>query len=250
MKLKAQIPNFLTLSNLICGVLSVYAIFQGAVALGAYLILLAAFFDLLDGLVARALGVSGPLGQQLDSLADMVSFGVAPVFMALHLLGTLSQIPHGFTQIILGFLPVLMAAFSAYRLAVFNLDTRQSDQFIGLPTPAVALFWLSLVLISEQPLAGNGMEAWYAAYLGSVAALGITSLVFAILMVAPIPLIALKFKNYGLRGNVYRYALIALSLLLFTIFAVKAVPIILLLYLCLSLLQNFRNKDHGIQSSN
>lgn len=250
MGIKSQIPNLFTLSNLICGVLSIYFIFQDYLHLAAYLILLAAVFDFFDGLIARALGVSGELGKQLDSLADMVTFGVAPVFISLHILGSLSDIPQGAAAIALGFAPLLMGAMAAYRLAVFNIDTRQSDQFIGMPTPAVALFWVAVLLISESPLGDGGLDAAYAWYLSAPVAVAFSSLILAVLMVLPVPLIALKFKAYGIKGNELKYLLVLLSLVLLAIFAVKAVPIILLLYLVLSVFNNLRSQQHGIQSSN
>ncbi len=250
MGLKSQIPNLFTLSNLICGLLSIYFIFQGYLNIAAYLILLAAVFDFFDGLIARALGVSGELGKQLDSLADMVTFGAAPVFISLHILGSLSNIPQGVAAIAVGFAPLLMGAMAAYRLAIFNIDTRQSDQFIGMPTPAVALFWVAVLLVSEYSLGDTALDAAYGWYLNTPLAVALSSLVFAVLMVAPFPLIALKFKGYGVKGNEFKYLLVLLSIVLLAIFAVKAVPIILLLYLVLSVINNFRSQQHGIQSSN
>jgi len=250
MKVKNQIPNLITLSNLMCGVLSIVAVTQGEVALGAYMILGGVFFDFFDGLAARALGVSGELGKQLDSLADVVTFGAAPVFIALHLVGTLSVIPDKVPDLILGFAPILMAAFGAYRLAAFNIDERQSDKFIGMPTPAVALFWVAVALISVGSTDEGLLGAVYAAFLASPPALVVSSLVLAVLMVIPLPLIALKFKSYGLRGNEFRYLLLASSVALLAFFAVKAVPIILLLYIALSVIENIRSSNNGIQSSN
>ena len=250
MKAKSQIPNLITLSNLVCGVLSIVAVTRGEVALGAYLILAGAFFDFFDGLAARALGVSGEMGKQLDSLADVVTFGTAPVFIALHFVGTLSEIPDTVPALIFGFAPVLMAAFGGYRLAAFNIDDRQSDRFVGMPTPAVALFWVALALISTREAGTGALDSIYAAFLGSPVALVVASLILAVLMVVPLPLIALKFKSYTLPGNEFRYALLAGSVALLAIFAIKAVPIILLLYFTLSVIENLRSSKHDIQSSN
>lgn len=250
MTLYSQIPNLLTLSNLICGILSIYAIQLGYEAEAAYLILLAAGFDFFDGLAARALGVSGELGKQLDSLADVVSFGVAPVFIALHLTGALHGGYMGWTEMWWPLLPVVMGAMAAYRLAVFNIDTRQSDSFIGMPTPSVALWWVAMLLIAAAPEGTAFLDRWYGTYLDSVHAIVFSALFFAAMMVAPLPLIALKFKNWGWAGNAYRYVLVVSALVLLAIFAVKAIPIILLLYIALSVMQNLRKPTHGIQSSN
>lgn len=242
MKLKAQIPNIITLGNLVCGVLAIAAVTSGQVAIGAWLILGGAFFDFFDGLSARVLGVSGELGKQLDSLADLVTFGVAPTFIVLHLAGSLSDVPEDFPGAVWAFSPVLMAAFAAYRLAKFNIDTRQSDRFIGMPTPAVALFWLSLALISVSPPAGDdALSSLYSAFIDTPDALILASFVFSLLMVAPFPLIALKFKSYALAKNLYRYALLLFALVLLAFFALRAVPIILLLYLILSFTENLRS---------
>lgn len=242
MKVKAQIPNIITLSNLICGVLSVAAVTSGRLELGALFILAGAFFDFLDGLAARALGVPGELGKQLDSLADVVTFGVAPTFIVLHLAGSLGAVPGNFAEAVWAFSPAVMAAFAAYRLAKFNIDPRQSDRFIGMPTPAVALFWLSLALIAEsEPAAGDALSAVYAAFIDTRWAVITASFVFSFLMVAPLPLIALKFESYAFAKNGYRYALLISAAVLLAFFAVRAVPIILLLYLILSFTENIRS---------
>lgn len=249
MKFKYQIPNLLTLSNLICGALSIYSATLGSVSYAAYFILAGAVFDLLDGMVARMLGVDGAMGKELDSLADVVSFGVAPAFISLSLLGTLNQ-PHSFSfETIIAFSPLLLTAFAAYRLAKFNIDTRQSDSFIGMPTPAMALFWLSMPLIAEglSPDA-NWLDGIYYAFLNSKTAIIVAVVVTSFLMVAELPLLALKFKNFKMRGNAYRFVLISSSLVLILLLAVKAVPIILLLYIVLSIVENITTGKNGIQS--
>lgn len=242
MKLKAQIPNIITLGNLVCGVLAIAALTSGHVAIGAWLILGGAFFDFFDGLAARALGVSGELGKQLDSLADLVTFGVAPTFIVLRLAGSLASVPDNFAAAIWAFSPVLMAAFAAYRLAKFNIDTRQSDRFIGMPTPAVALFWLSLALISaSEPAGDDALSSLYSLFIDTPDALIAASFLFSFLMVSPVPLIALKFRSYAFAKNVYRYALLLFAVVLLAFFALRAVPIILLLYLILSFTENLRS---------
>jgi CDP-diacylglycerol--serine O-phosphatidyltransferase len=250
MAIKSQIPNLLTLSNLLCGALAVFCISQGALVTAAYLVVVAALFDVADGLVARLLGVSGPLGKQLDSLADMVSFGLVPGLMALALMGSFDRTLDFSTAAIFAFSPLLMVAFSAYRLAKFNIDTRQSDQFIGVPTPANALFWISLPLIAQAAGPSEWLAELYATFLGSETAIVLSSLVCGVLLIVEWPLLSLKFKNLGFRENAYRYLLLISGAGLLAIFWVQAIPIILILYLTLSSIQNLTQgtQDHGIQS--
>ncbi len=245
MNLKSQIPNIITLSNLISGTLAIYATFQGAVALAAYLILIAAVFDFFDGLAARALKVSGELGKQLDSLADLVSFGVAPAFIALSLMGSLNRTLDFSLVTVFALIPLIMVAFSAYRLAKFNIDTRQSEQFIGMPTPANALFWLSLPLIAQN-LGSDWLDQLYISFLESNIAIVVTALVLSVLLISELPLLSLKFKNVGIKENLYRYLLIVFSIILLVVFWVKAIPIILILYLVLSIIQLLIKRNHGI----
>lgn len=246
MKLKSQIPNLFTLSNLICGMLAIYATTVDSVPVAAYLILVAALFDFVDGLVARALNVAGELGKQLDSLADLVSFGVAPAFIALSIIGSLKMEMSFTMAFLLAFSPLIMGVFSAYRLAKFNIDIRQQDQFIGLPTPANALFWLSMPLIAMNLAPGHFLDDIYLAFLNSFWAVIIASVVLSFLLVSELPLISLKFKNLKFRENKYRFILLGSGLILLLIFWVKAVPIILILYIILSIIQTLTHKKHGI----
>ncbi len=244
MKLKSQIPNFLTLSNLICGVLSIAATASGNPFAGAIFILSGAFLDFFDGLAARALRVQGPMGRELDSLADVVSFGAAPTFIALYYSGGLPLQWYAFPELLLVYTPLLIAAAAAYRLAKFNLDTRQSESFIGMPTPANALLWLSFPLM-EQGAPGFLWE-WYERLLLSPLAIALLSLFSAALMVSELKLMSLKFKSFAFGANAVRYALLALSAALLAFLSAEAIPIILLLYIALSRYQNRTN--HGIQS--
>ncbi|MGB6036648.1 MAG: CDP-diacylglycerol--serine O-phosphatidyltransferase [Cryomorphaceae bacterium] len=236
MYLKSQIPNLLTLSNLLSGVLSLFFCSQNQPEIAAWLILAGAGFDFFDGLAARALNVSGELGKQLDSLADMVSFGVAPVFLALQFNGVFqSEFFLGWKALAL-FTPVLMAAFSAYRLGKFNIDTRQSTGFIGLPTPANALFWVSIALagkggLFELELLNESMTY----FKESTGLVDFASILLGILLISEIPLLALKFSAEG-GGNKSKIALMAIGLTLFVLFGFSSIPIVLLLYFILSLI--------------
>ncbi len=239
MNFKSQIPNLFTLSNLLCGLGSIYLTSTGNSTWAAWLIMFGAGFDFLDGLVARALGVAGELGKQLDSLADVITFGAAPAFIAIFYAGAFDP-TLGFSLV--AFAPLVMAAFAAYRLGKFNIDTRQSHGFIGVPTPAVAIFWLSFPLIvaygnSEGPLYG-----FYQNFLENPVYILITALFWSLMMVSEIPMLALKFKSTALKENLFKYLLIAVTCVLLALLWVEAIPIILLLYLVLSIVEYFTRK--------
>ena len=236
--MKKHLPNALTCLNLLCGCLALSQVLggegfdNGRLVTAAYLVGLAAGADFLDGLVARALGVASPIGKDLDSLADMVSFGVVPGAILYRLLAAGVEAgtgPSGGPA--LAYLPYLafgLTVFSALRLAKFNNDTRQTDAFIGLPTPACTLVVAALPLIvvydrfGVAPLLQN---SWFL--------LGLTALLSG-LLVAEIPLFALKFKNFGWADNRLRYGFIALSIGLVAALGAAGVPLAVLAYVGLS----------------
>lgn len=192
-----QIPNAVTCCNLICGCMATGAAFHGQYQWAVLMIVLGAVFDFFDGMTARLLGVSSPIGKELDSLADVVTFGVAPSVMVFYLFHEV-HVPEMLLPLrpVLPYTAFLMAAFSALRLAKFNLDTRQATQFIGLPTPANALFWGSLIL---------GEHAFLVSLRFNAVFLFLFMLLFCMLLVAEVPLIALKFKNLSWADNKVRY---------------------------------------------
>jgi CDP-diacylglycerol--serine O-phosphatidyltransferase len=215
--MKKHIPNIITCCNLICGCIATGAAFHYPLPANYFLaiifILLGAIFDFFDGLVARALGVSSPVGKELDSLADVVTFGVAPSAMLFSLFQEV-QYPE-LMQPLRSFMPYtafLMAAFSALRLAKFNLDTRQTTSFIGLPTPANALFWGSLILGQHAFLVSGRFNAFF---------LFMFMLLFCFLLVAELPLFALKFKNLSWKDNNIKY-----------LFLIGCVPCFMLMESC------------------
>lgn len=201
--MKRHIPNMITCCNLICGCIATGTAFSASAGnIGQYMyavifIVLGAVFDFFDGMTARALGVSSPIGKELDSLADVVTFGVAPSAM---LFGLFRQVcyPEWLMPMkdYLPYLAFLMAACSALRLAKFNLDTRQSTQFIGLPTPANALFWGSLIV---------GQFGFLISERFNVLFLIALMLVFCWLLLAEVPMLALKFKNLSWKDNKVKY---------------------------------------------
>ena len=245
-----RLPDLLTSANLVCGVMSILLASQGELTLACWLVFAGALFDVLDGLAARALGGGSPLGAQLDSLADMVTFGVAPAFVlfvqASLLSGNLFH-PSAFTSTPFPYpnmppnWPIKVAALvlavaSCWRLAKFNLDTRQTSGFLGLPTPANGLFWVSVVLIvnSVAVHAGPGHDGLIHALrllLIMPTALVITSLTMAVLMLSELPLPSLKFKNFRWAGNEIIFVLLAIGSVLIVLYGMLAVPMILLLYL-------------------
>lgn len=226
MKIKAQIPNLLTLLNLLFGVIGIIWVLNGDILSGAYFVLIAAGFDFLDGFVARLLQVPSAIGKELDSLADVVSFGVLPGLI-LYMMAKNQTEPDSF----LPYLTLIIPMLSAYRLAKFNLDTRQSDRFIGLPTPANALFISTLPYLAIQmPM----IDQW----LSSPMVVICIAWVFAILLIAEIPLIALKFKSFSFSENKFRFILIFISVAMFAWLQVAGIPIIILAYIGLSVVEN------------
>lgn len=221
MNLKAQFPNFITLLNLLSGVLGILWVLEGQVVYGAYFVVLSAGFDFLDGFVARLLKVQSAMGKELDSLADVVSFGVLPGIVVYSL--TKEQTDSQF----LPYLTLIVPMLSAYRLAKFNLDTRQSERFIGLPTPANALLLSTLPhLVAQWP----ELTPW----ITSPIALVVFAWVTSILLVSELPLIALKFKNSNFADNTYRYTLLCLGAFCFAWLQIAGIPLIIITYLLLS----------------
>ena len=226
MKIKAQIPNLLTLLNLLFGVIGIIWVLDGEIFYGAYFVLIAAGFDFLDGFVARLLKVQSDMGKELDSLADVVSFGVLPGLILFEMAESAVE-----AGSYLPYLTLIVPMLSAYRLAKFNLDTRQSERFLGLPTPANALFLSTLPHLGNHwPEIGN--------LIGSPVTLILIAWIFAILLVTELPLIALKFKSFSFSKNIFRYSLIILSLVFFSWLQLAGIPLVILAYIGLSVIEN------------
>lgn len=231
--MKKIIPHAITSANLLCGCLAIVQIAEGDFLIASLLVLLGAFFDFFDGLAARALNVNSELGAQLDSLADMITFGFVPAYLAFEWLNQLDYT-------IFNYSAFLIAIFSAIRLAKFNIDDRQGASFIGLPTPANALFWISIPLIFWQVdneihfIATDFLLPIFNSFYFLIGAV----LTLSYLLIAELPLLALKFKNLSWKENRFRFLLIGISLVLFVLFLFAAIPFILLLYLILSIIQN------------
>lgn len=287
-----SIPNLITLANLFCGCLAIVFAFNGDLVWTAYLVGIAAVLDFLDGFVARALKQYSPIGKDLDSLADMVTFGVVPgvVMFQMMTLGVnmsglfdvSTQITSGTETIpsiwttanysgpeglmtLLPFTAFFITLFSALRLAKFNNDTRQSDSFIGVPTPANSILICSLALIGNSELgvfgAQSGHGFWdvgeYVAMSYKIEAPSLNSMewlsympwfllgivvVMSYLLISELPLFALKFKSFKWKGNELRYSFLAASVVMLVLLKFIALPLIIVLYILLSIVNNLLTK--------
>lgn len=235
MNLKQHIPNLFTLGNLLCGMVALYFVFQGSFDKVGLFVVLGIVLDFFDGFLARVLGVTGELGKQLDSLADMVTSGVVPGFVMFFMLASNNDLGMGPS---IAYFGLLLSLTACYRLAKFNIDTRQSDSFIGLPTPAMSLFVVSLPVIYS-----NTDIAVVRSMLENSYVLIAITLVLSYLMNANLPLLALKFKNFSWAKNQFRWVLILLSGILIGLFEEAAVPLIIILYVLLSVVQNITTKQ-------
>ena len=224
MSIKKHIPNTITCCNLISGCIATWFAFESDFTMALLFIVIGAVFDFFDGMVARLLHVSSPIGKELDSLADDITFGFAPSAIVFSYLCTFHiHLP------IIPFLAFIMAAFSALRLAKFNLDERQALGFIGLPTPANALFWGSLVLgLQEYNIYFEGME-W---------AVLVGTFISSYLLIAEIPMFALKFKTWGWKGNEIKYIFILSCIPLLLLLKVSGFAAIIAWYFILSVATN------------
>jgi CDP-diacylglycerol--serine O-phosphatidyltransferase len=233
-----HIPNFITSLNLSAGFIAVIYAANGDPVTASWLILAAMIFDFLDGFSARLLKAYSEIGKELDSLADVVSFGVAPALIIYNLLndalssyGSTIALSDGLKTTLTMIVPVLMPVCAALRLAIFNTDTTQTTTFKGLPTPANALAVISVVIAGHY-----SHSAIFSAFTGSSIFLIILTLVLSLMMVSRIPLISMKFSDMKVKGNEGRYILAALVILSFAVFGINAAPLIIPLYIIASLM--------------
>lgn len=224
--MKKHIPNTITCCNLISGCIATYWAFNSEYELALLFIVIGAVFDFFDGMTARLLHVSSPIGKELDSLADDITFGFAPSAIIFSWLSGyhFHELPSPIA-FLMPFTAFIMAAFSALRLAKFNLDERQSMGFIGLPTPANALFWGSLIVGAGQFLASSPIYIY-----GTIAVM----LLFSYLLIAELPMFALKFKTWGWKSNEVKYIFLLTCIPLLIIFKVSGLAIIIAWYALLS----------------
>lgn len=230
MQIKKYIPNVITLLNLFCGCVAIVFVSNKQFETAFFFVSLGIFFDFFDGFFARLFQVSGPLGVQLDSLADMVTSGVVPGFVMYKLLLNLTIFDANSWIPYLGFIITLGAC---YRLANFNIDTRQSDSFIGLPTPANTLFIMSLPLVLKYSDSLVVLEI----FINQWVLLAIT-LFSAYVMNAEIPLFSLKIKDFSFQKNALQIVFLTLSVLLLIFFHYLGIPLVIIGYVLLSIVNN------------
>ena len=231
--LTKHIPNTLTSCNLVSGCIAIVFALNANYTMALTFIVVGAVFDFFDGMSARLLGVSSPIGKELDSLADVVTFGVAPSSMIFTLLLTLDKSGwNGSLAFAVPYVAFVMAAFSAIRLAKFNLDERQTTSFIGLPTPANALFWGALIVGGEEILAAQSQV---------ILLLIVMVLISSWLLVAEIPMFALKFKHWGWHENRIKYVFLVSCLPILLIFGISGISVIIAWYICLSVITSRKN---------
>ena len=241
MQIKKHIPNTITLLNLASGLLAVIAVFKGYYDEAFIFVCLGIFFDFWDGFLARKFKVSGELGWQLDSLADVVTSGVVPGLMMFKLFQDIQEddtSKYFLTEefYYMGFVPYLgfiITLASAYRLAKFNIDTRQTDSFIGLPTPANALLIMSIPMIQYA-----GTHEWLVEALYNPFILLAITILSAYMLNAEIPLFSLKMKDFSWEKNKLQVIFLALSVVLLFLIGFTALPVIILLYVALSVINN------------
>lgn len=223
-----HIPNMVTCCNLFSGCIAAVMAFQSNYEAAILFIILGAVFDFFDGMLARLLNVSGPLGKELDSLADDITFGFAPSAIVFSLFKEVQypEFMSGITEYF-PYTAFIIAAFSALRLGKFNIDPRQSSSFIGLPTPANALFWGSLVVGAHSFLVSDSFNAIY---------LFILVILMSYLLVAELPMFSLKFKNLSWRDNKVSYIFLLICIPLLVVFRISGFAAIILWYILWSLL--------------
>jgi CDP-diacylglycerol--serine O-phosphatidyltransferase len=228
---KKHIPNLLTLLNLACGTLAIVLSLEGQWQGAIYLMLAACLFDFLDGLAARLLKAYSETGKQLDSLADMVSFGVLPATFIYGIFGGMTlpgNFPPGLERFMLLSI-LLVPAFSAIRLARFNLEESKTDFFAGLPTPAHALFWAGLYwqFMEHATFYGQELNPWF---------LWAIMMVMAMHMIVPVPMYTLKFEHFRIRENLVRYLLLVMAVFILVFTGIPGLSLVILCYILLSLL--------------
>jgi len=280
------IPNILTACNMLCGFVSVILALAGRVDLAPIFIFFGALLDFLDGFIARKMGSVGTIGKQLDSLADLITFGIAPgvVMLVMIVLGIdysslfpneyatrvyqndltyyvyfqlsawlqalLYEVPNNFDASIkyLPFVAMVIPFFSMFRLAKFNVDERQTDRFHGLPTPLNTLFFMFFPLYFSFNVTNWAHQSKFIHWIFDCYTIAGIAVAMSILMITDIPLIALKFNNFSWNDNKFRYLLVINSLIIILIFHLWAIPIIVILYLILSIIENYTTKKNEVQS--
>lgn len=232
-----NIPNFITSLNLAAGFTAIIFAANADIVTASFLILAAMIFDFLDGFSSRLLKAYSEIGKELDSLADVVSFGVAPGLIIYKLLndallagGAVNNTSDNLRTVVIIIIPVIMPVCAAIRLAIFNIDTSQATTFKGLPTPANALAVISVVIAGHY-----SHSTIFSSFMGSPVFLSVFTVILSLLMVSRIPLLSLKMSNFRFKGNEGRFILIGSLVVSFAVFRITATPLIIPLYILVSL---------------
>jgi len=231
MNIKKHTPNTITLLNLLCGCIALVFTSESNFEMAFFFVCLGIFFDFFDGFFARLFNVCSPLGLQLDSLADMVTSGVVPGFVMFKMLSNAVDSDPSLTY--LPYFGFIITLGSCYRLANFNIDTRQTDSFIGLPTPANAIFILSLPLILK-----NSDSLVLLEMLTNQWILLLVSIISTVILNAEIPLFALKIKKFNLKDNSLQLFFLLISILLLVFLKFSGIALIIVFYVLLSIIAN------------
>lgn len=247
--MKKYVPNTITSLNLIFGVLAIFRASEGDITIAAWFVLVAALMDFFDGFAARWLNAYSAMGEQLDSLADLISFGMAPAVIVYALIEqsgiSITLIGYAFSP---AWIVILLPLFAALRLARFNVDQSQKEGFTGVPVPATALFFAGLALSASHAFAYPDITA----FAGKLAFNGwfMTAMVilFAAFMVMPVKMFSLKMKSLNWKGNEIQYSFIIFSALLVVLFQLAALPVIIMGYVITGLLMNIFGKKSGVEN--
>jgi CDP-diacylglycerol--serine O-phosphatidyltransferase len=271
---------------MLCGFIAIILALAGRIDLAPLFIFLGAVLDFFDGFVARKIGVSGAMGKQLDSLADVITFGLAPGIISLVMIvlgidnsslfpaedsarvyqndlthytyfqvstwmqALVYNVPNNFDASIkfLPFVATIIPFLSMFRLAKFNIDERQTDRFHGLPTPLNTMFFMFFPLYFSLNVDNWAHQGKFIHWIFDCYTIAGIAIIMSLLMITDIPLIALKFKNFSWKDNKFRYLLVGKSLIIILIFQLWAIPIIVILYLILSIIDNYTTKKYEVQS--
>ena len=257
-----NLPNLFTAANLISGCIAIILALAGRIDLAPFAIFAGALFDFCDGFIARKMNIQGEMGKQMDSLADMVTFGIAPgmiMFMVLLQVGSHSptsgllgqwvdNLLNGDCSNLYPLVALVIPFFSLFRLAKFNLDTRQTESFIGLPTPANTLFFMSFPLVAYYMDSDSEFMLAVTKFMFHPIVICVTIIAMSLMLVSEIPLFSLKFKSFEWKGNQIRYQFLLISLVFIIVFQAWALALIVFLYLVLSIIENYvlKTKNHEI----
>ena len=233
--LKNHIPNLLTLANLLCGLFIIISAFQLQFVTAIYFAVAALVFDFFDGTAARYLKSTSTIGKELDSMADNISFGAAPALVLFNY--WINEIPQGFEpntlwQEIIPYFALIIAASAGYRLAKFNISEEQSKEFFGLASPAAAIFIVGLFIIHTQGIEVQSM-------IGQKWLLILVSIIISALMVSNIPMFSFKLSGFSWQENKVQIVFVILSILLFLLFKIGALPLVIILYILINIARSF-----------